>query len=272
MKSKLHFISGLPRSGSTLLAAILKQNPKVAAGMSSPVANVYYGLEVTMGQANEGAVFIDDEYREGMLRASLEVRYAKHDGIVFDSNRMWMARLPALAKLFPESRVICCVRDLAWIVDSFERLKQRSPFMPSGVYGHDTKGTVYDRVAMISSGSGVVGYSLNAIREALAGDYADRVLLVEYDDLCADPSGTLETIYAFIDEAPFQHDFENVSYDASEFDSRIGARGLHDIGGRVEARKRNTILPPDIFARYSQDQFWRKSFRPTATVHPLVRP
>jgi len=35
---RLHFISGLPRSGSTLLSAILRQNPRFYAGMTSPVA------------------------------------------------------------------------------------------------------------------------------------------------------------------------------------------------------------------------------------------
>lgn len=35
-----HFISGLPRSGSTLLSALLRQNPAVHAGMSGPVAGL----------------------------------------------------------------------------------------------------------------------------------------------------------------------------------------------------------------------------------------
>ena len=34
---KFHFISGMPRSGSTLLAAILNQNPRFRAGMTSPL-------------------------------------------------------------------------------------------------------------------------------------------------------------------------------------------------------------------------------------------
>ncbi|MFB8797203.1 MAG: sulfotransferase [Microcoleus sp.] len=34
---KAHFISGLPRSGSTLLAALLRQNPRFHAAMTSPV-------------------------------------------------------------------------------------------------------------------------------------------------------------------------------------------------------------------------------------------
>lgn len=83
----------------------------------------------------------------------------------------------------------------------------------------------------------------------------------------------MEAIYAFINEPLFQHDFENVNYSASEFDKSIGARGLHDIGGKVEVRKRKSILPPDIFARYANDQFWRAPPAPiqTATIHPLVK-
>ena len=37
MARTIHFISGLPRSGSTLLAAILRQNPSLHAHISSPV-------------------------------------------------------------------------------------------------------------------------------------------------------------------------------------------------------------------------------------------
>ena len=42
--SKYHFISGLPRSGSTLLAAILRQNPRFHAGMTSPVGSLFSGM------------------------------------------------------------------------------------------------------------------------------------------------------------------------------------------------------------------------------------
>ncbi|WP_442939260.1 sulfotransferase [Nostoc sp.] len=35
MIPKIHFISGLPRSGSTLLGALLRQNPRFHASMSS---------------------------------------------------------------------------------------------------------------------------------------------------------------------------------------------------------------------------------------------
>ncbi len=37
MENGIHFISGMPRSDTTLLAAILRQNPALHAGLSSPV-------------------------------------------------------------------------------------------------------------------------------------------------------------------------------------------------------------------------------------------
>ena len=40
MPQKAHFISGLPHSGSTLLAAILRQNPRFHASMTSPVGGL----------------------------------------------------------------------------------------------------------------------------------------------------------------------------------------------------------------------------------------
>lgn len=262
----LHFIAGLPRSGSTLLAAILKQNPRFTAGMSSPIASVYRALEGAMAQQNEGAVFVTDQQREAVLRGLFSSFYPDRDGTVFDTNRMWTARLPAIAKLFPDAKVICCVRDLAWIIDSFERLHARNPFEPSGIYGFDTGGTVYSRAGQLSGGQGVVGYALNALREAMAGAFSDRLLLVEYDDLCGAPATTMAEIYDFIGEEHFAHDFDRVEYSASEFDRKIGARGLHDVNGRVEVRKRKSILPPELFAQYTNDQFWRPN-KPLKVAH-----
>jgi sulfotransferase len=66
MQKVIHFISGLPRSGSTLLAAILRQNPCFHAGMTSPVASLFMALQSAMARRNEAAVFID----EGVLQST----------------------------------------------------------------------------------------------------------------------------------------------------------------------------------------------------------
>ncbi len=54
LMNKLHFISGLPRSGSTLLSAIFNQNPEFHAAMSSPVASL---MNATLEMTGAGSEF-----------------------------------------------------------------------------------------------------------------------------------------------------------------------------------------------------------------------
>ena len=62
--SSIHFISGLPRSGSTLLAALLRQNPRFEAGMSGPLAGLFGALLGEMSAPEQFSVFIDDVKRQ----------------------------------------------------------------------------------------------------------------------------------------------------------------------------------------------------------------
>jgi sulfotransferase len=260
----IHFISGLPRSGSTLLAAILRQNPRLHAGMTSPVGALFGAVLREMSQANEAAVFIDDAQREAVLRAVFDAYYHRiHPRqVVFDTNRVWCARLPALAALFPRAKIIACVRDVPWILDSIERLVRRNRFEPSGIFRFDAAGTVYSRVEALGGGSGMVGFAWNALREACFGDDADRLLLLTYETLTSDPARALAAVYAFIEEPPFAHDFARITYDeAREFDARLGTPGLHDVAPVVRHVPRRSVLPPDLFARYEPDTFWRDPAR-----------
>src|SRR5271163_3513511 len=98
MKADIHFIAGLPRSGSTLLSAILRQNPRFHAGMTGPVGSMIEALLRNMSMSNEFSVFITDAQREALLRNVFATFYAgipeRH--VVFDSNRMWCAKLPLI--------------------------------------------------------------------------------------------------------------------------------------------------------------------------------
>lgn len=263
MQSMIHFISGLPRSGSTLLSAILKQNPRFRAGMTGPVGSVVEALLRSMSMSNEMAVFINDAQREALLRAVFTTFYGdiSADGVVFDTNRMWCTKLPLLTTLFPKARVICCVRDIPWIFDSIERLIQKNKFQPSGIFNFEPSGTIYSRAEGLGAANGLVGYSWNALHEAWCGNHADRLLLLTYETLTANPREAMAAVYDFIGEEPFVHDFENIEFDAAEFDRRIGTPGLHSVGRRVSTETRKTLLPPALVTKYANDIFWRDPAR-----------
>jgi len=273
VQNGIHFISGLPRSGSTLLAALLRQNPRFHAGMTSPVGSLFSALLRQMSQENEAAVFIDDDQRARLLRACFKAYYADihPEKLVFDTNRQWTTKLPALVELFRNLRVVCCVRNPAWIVDSIERLTRRNKFEPSKIFNFDPGGTVYSRAEGLSSGAGLLGFALNALREAVYGEHSDRLLLVRYETLTANPLGTLAAIYGFIGEPLARHDPEHIEpdYEAMEFDARLGAPGLHTVGSAVRATSRRTILPPDLFARFESDAFWQEPAKLPTTVQMI---
>ena len=260
MRNGIHFISGLPRAGSTLLAALLRQNPRFSAGMTSPVGSLFNAMLAATSQRNETAMFLDGAQRRRLLRACFAAYYADiHDSkVVFDTNRMWATKLPALTELFPTARVICCVRNPAWVIDSIERLIRRNAFDLSGIFAFEPGGTVYSRADGLSKGDGMAGFAWNALREAVYGEHADRLLLLRYETLTSDPLAALAALYDFIGETPFAHDPDHIApcVDMVEFDARLGTPGLHDVGPAVRARPRPTVLPPDLFARYANDAFW----------------
>lgn len=271
LKPNFHFISGLPRSGSTLTAALLRQNPRFHAGMSSPVAGLFEAVISQVSAGSEMASMVNEEQRGRILKGIFESYYADRDEpVIFDTNRAWTAKLPALMKLFPEAKLVCLVRDVAWIMDSMERQFQNNAFENTRIFANpNQRATVYTRTESLAGSNSLVGFPYQALREACYSDFADRLMIVEYDMLTQRPAEVIGLIYQFLGEELYQHDLESVSYDAPEFDSQLGLDGLHRVHKKVAPRPRQTILPPDLFEKFSKLAFWRdlknsRAFRITA--------
>jgi sulfotransferase len=259
MQNGMFFISGLPRSGSTLLSGLLTQNPAIHANISSPVAPMVLAMLREMSAANEGEVFIDDERRRDVLTAVFEAYYRRQspEKAIFDTNRLWNSKLPLLTELFPETKVICCVRHMPWIYDSFEKLIRKNKFQPSRMFDFNPGGTVYSRFNQLNASDGVIGFAWLCLREAFYGEHADRLLLVDYETLTKTPYKALDAIYEFTGLEPAKHDINNVSLDTGDFDGRLGTPGLHTLRGAVRYEERPPVLPPDLFNRVEVDSFWR---------------
>ena len=258
MQHGIHFISGLPRAGSTLLAGILRQNPRVHAAMTSPVGALFTALLRNMSQENEFALFIEEAQRKAILAGLFENYYRDIQAkqLVFDTNRLWCSKLPALAALFPDAKVIACVRHVPWVVDSLEHLIRRNKFEPSKIFNFEPAGTVYNRVDGLIGMSGMVGFAYNALKEAYYGEQADRLMLLTYETLTRSPAQAMAAVYDFIGAPPFAHDFDHVDYAEEELDARLGTPGLHRVATKVQHIERQTILPPDLWRRLENDSFW----------------
>jgi sulfotransferase len=254
---RIHFIAGLPRSGSTLLAGILRQNPGFQAAVSGPLADVFAGLIRNMSRFYDESVFISDEQRRRILRSIFDAYYGKlaNEKVIFDTGRAWCALLPALAELFPDARVLCCVRSTAWILDSIERHVQRNPFGTQRMFNWESKGNVYSRVEALTGKDGFVRKSLGNLRQAWFGEFANRLVAIRYESLTTNPEGTIARLYEVVGEPRFDHDFSSVEYDEPQYDLNLGLPGFHRVSGPIRVNARETILPPDLFKQHNEC-FW----------------
>lgn len=256
LDKKYHFITGLPRSGSTMLSSILRQNPRFHASITDPLASFINGIIETLlnepGMKSEMPV----QRRKDLFHGMFNGYYKNIDReVIFNTNRAWTYLTPQMKELYPNSKMIVCVRDINWVLDSLEVAHRKHPFSPNTVTGGTNK-SVYDRVDMLMEEKGFVGFPYIGIKQAITGAEKTNLMLVEYDDICRTPEQIIKAIYNFIDEPYFKHDFQNIEANWKEYDVEIGIP-LHEVGKRVEYKKRDFILPPDILQKYSRMEVWR---------------
>ena len=252
-----HFISGLPRSGSTVLSALLGQNPQVAAGMSTGLAEMFRSV-LEMANLSQFAGQVSVVTCQRLLRSLVEAYHHSEDGgrqIVFDTSRGWCNLIGPLCEVFPKARIICCVRSPAWVLDSIEQIVQRNPFVVPALFGSSSWHNVYRRASVVMTSSGMVGASLQAFCQAYFGPYRDRLIVIPYESLTGRAAEVFSRLYSILELEPFQHDFENFEYDAPLFDEQMGMPGLHHVRGPLKKSDRRTILPRDLFEQYD-NTFW----------------
>jgi sulfotransferase len=251
-----YFISGLPRSGSTLLSTILNQNPRFQAAISGNLLS-HVRSQVEVSNAQNKSEF-DPVVTKRIVQSTIDAYYADSTKeVVFDTNRLWTNLLPQLKDLFPYTKVICCVRDINWIIDSFERLQQKNPYAISTIYPAGVDMNVYTRSDSLMSDTGIIKLPYDGLKSGMTGPHKNMIMFVEYEVLCKNPEGMMKAIYNFIDQPYYNHDFNNVEASYDEYDKNINMEGLHKTRQKVEWIERHHILPPDILGKYQGLEVWR---------------
>jgi sulfotransferase len=252
------FISGLPRSGSTLLSAILRQNPEFYADISSPVQGLVAST-INVITGSESNHLIDEDRRKSILRAMFNAYYdAVEQPTVFDTSRGWTAKTSLLKTLYPQTKIICCVRDLPWILDSFERISAKNNLWNASLTDDEASQTVTTRcdALMDVKKEGQVVKPYYFLEEGLLLN-PDMIMLVEYESLCKKPESVMRELYDFIDKPYYDHDFKNVEYDNEVYDKALNMKSLHTVRKEVTWQERPSILPKSVWEKYSGKEFWR---------------
>jgi len=264
LSREYHFISGLPRSGSTLLANILAQNPRFGTTSTSGIMDIMFGVRNSWDKLVEFQATPNDAAKVRVLRAILEAYYADSDKpVVFDKSRGWVSLIEmSEAVLGRKAKILVPVRDVRDVLASFEKLWRKNSATTQ--IGQESENyfrfqTMQGRCSVWLSPNQPVGLAYNRVKDALQRGYTDRLFFVDFDDMTNNPEETFKKIYKFLGEDYFEHDFDNVKQVTWENDAVHGMKDLHKIRSKVRPMEPQWPSVLGSFAeQYGRLNFWKK--------------
>ena len=167
---KFYFDCGLPRSGSTLLTALLNQNPDIHAGVLSPVFELmYYNNEIL--KKEQAQAFPKPDVFRHIVRSNIINYYSDRDEpIIIDKCRAWPAHIDILKKYVTDDpKLICTVRHPLDILASFITLFHKEGtlnFVDKGMLQKGLTITDDSRCHYMMRPGGIVWEAMNALATA----------------------------------------------------------------------------------------------------------
>ena len=270
-KKKYYFMAGLPRSGSTMLSAILNQNPRFYSGPSSPVVPTMLALEQSLSQDELFLAYPKVEFGKNLVASVIDHYYADTDKpVVFEKNRSWVNRMEYIKGYFgiEHPKVIFPVRDVSEILTSFISMIRRNPVIVNERLNFIDQSLVQQGIPLndenrckLIAGPGILGQSFDGLRKALSEGYRANIHFVEYGDLVNNPKETMQKMYEFLGESYYEHDFKNLKNIHQENDTQMyGFQDMHAVRQSVESISElpEAVLPPSILDVSRGAEFWRE--------------
>jgi len=238
------FLSGLPRTGSTMLSAILSQNSEIHAEGNSALCQIMWDAHVscTVNATEQLKANKRFETTSNDIVSQIPNLYYKktESSIVLDKCRAWT--LPSNVEILKtyiskDYKVIVLERPVVEVVKSFMRVHMANPITYNVKYIED----------LLVQNSEVLMKPLSGVVWAKENNQNNNFLFISYDELVTKTEETIKKIYDFCGWQHFNHDFTNIIAKYPEDDySAYGLKNLHEVRPKVEKRTYEVILPKEI--------------------------
>ena len=237
-------VSGLPRSGSTLLCQLLAEHPDVhCEAHSSPLCNALLATRRSISDDSFMLSQLDVQFDTtyGHLKTAmqgfLQGWYAGHGkAAVVDKNRAWLHCIELLLQLEPNAKILVSIRDLTQVYGSIEAQHQKTILMD--FIDHLADFDRLGRADQLFAKDKAIGAPLSSIQavQDLPQAVKNRIYFVRFEDLMGKPVETMERVYQWLGLKPHRIHPKKLTVRAHESDSHFRYKYLHT--------QHSSITPP----------------------------
>lgn len=268
---KFYFMSGMPRSGSTLLTSLLNQRNDLFCSQASGTPDIFNYLNEMITNSDYGISGSYTKQKESICKNLLDVAYAPM-GVehIVDKSRYWT--LPKNYNLLKgalsyDPKFLIPVRPLEEIVASFLNLFENSPnnYIDNEMFSSDFIQWAYysnisdARVDTLLSPYGSLRLSMSSLYFAMSNENQENFYYIKYNDLVEHPEKTMLNIENFLKIDNFKYDFNNISSESNNDLQATGIKNLHEIKTSIIKSKNNKKLSDYAKKRCELEDFWTKN-------------
>ena len=254
---QLFFLVAMPRSGNTLFASIINQNPKIVCTANSITLEIMkelHHLKMTDVFQN----YQDYKSLDNVLDSVFDIYYKDWpQDIIIDRGPVTTpGNFEVVQKHFKRPfKCIILLRDLMDVLASYMQWYTENPDAFPNRFNLNTDD---EKLSMIMNNKGAVAKDLEAIRNSY--NYPKMCLYIKYDDLVAQPEKEIRRVYEFINMPYFNHTFKDlkqININGIGYNDTIVGKNMHTIRKEIKKKYNPYInkIPERIRQKYGHIKF-----------------
>ena len=219
----------MPRSGNTLFASVMNQNPEIAATANSITLEIMKDLFL-LKQTDVFQNFPDHKSLDNVLISVYDSYYKDWpQRIIIDRGPVMTPNNFKLMQNYFKRPFKCIVllRDLMDVLASYMQWYTENPNAFPNRYNLNTD---EEKLSIIMNKDGAVAKELIAIENAVK--YPELCHFVKYDDIVTNPEQEFKKIYSFLEEPYYPHYFENlkeININGIGYDDTVVGKNMHKL-------------------------------------------
>jgi len=254
---KLFFLIAMPRSGNTLFASIMNQNPEIVCTANSITLEIMKDLFL-LKKTDVFKNYPDYKSLDNVLDSVYDIYYKDWpQRIIIDRGPvMTTGNLALIQKHFKRPfKCIVLLRDLIDVLASYMKWYTENP--DSFINRFNCKNDE-EKLGMVMNKNGAVAKELEAIKNSY--NYPGMCLYIKYDNLVTQPEKEIRRVYEFINMPYFNHTFKDlkqININGIGYDDTVVGKNMHTIRTEIKKKYNPYInkIPERIRQKYEHIKF-----------------